>query len=93
MLCNHNLDLVELIPCIHEEADQRLCLHAKRASESCNLFSFETVHTGLVIIAVYAFQRLPKLSELWIEFRAEKTMEFISVHKISKTFGPPVLNG
>ena len=38
--CNHNLDLVELKPCIHEKADQKLCLHAKHDSKSCNLLSF-----------------------------------------------------
>ena len=92
MLCNRNLDLVELIPCIHEEADQRLCLHAKHSSKSCNLLFFETVNTDLVAIAVYNFLRLPKLSELWMEFRTGKTMEFIFVHEISKTFGPPVCN-
>ena len=55
-------------------------------------FLFETVYTNLVVIAVYAFLRLPKLSELWIEFRTKKTMEFISVHEISKNFGPPVID-
>ena len=42
VLCNHNIDLVELIlpVCIHEEADQRLCLHARSAFKSCNLLSF-----------------------------------------------------
>ena len=39
--CNRNLDLDELILCIHEEADQRLFLYAKRASKRCNILSFE----------------------------------------------------
>ena len=48
-------------------------------------FLFETENTGLVVIAVYAFLRLPKLSELWIEFRTGKTMEFVSVHEIKNS--------
>ena len=56
-------------------------------------FPFETVNTGLVVIAVYAFPRLPKLSELWIEFRTGETTEFLPVHEMSKTFGPSVCNG
>ena len=55
-------------------------------------FLFETGNTILVVIAVYAFLQLAKLSELWNEFRTRKTMEFIPVHKISKIFGPPVSN-
>ena len=55
-------------------------------------FLFETVNTDLVVIAVYAVLRLPKLSELWIECRTGKTMEFIPLYEISKTFGPPVCN-
>ena len=56
-------------------------------------FHFETVNTDLVVIPGYTFLRLPKPSELWIEFRTQKTVEFIPVHEISKTFGPPVSNG
>ena len=92
VLCNQNLDLAELMPCIHEEADQRLCLHAKHASKVAIYFLFKTENTDLFVIAVHAFLQLPKLSELWIEFRTGKTLEFIPVHEISKTFGPPVCN-
>ena len=35
-------------------------------------FLFETENTGLVVIAVYAFLRLPKLSELWVNLELEK---------------------
>ena len=56
-------------------------------------FLFETLNTDLVVIEVYAFLRLPKLSELCIEFETGKTMGFTPVHEISKTFGPPVRNG
>ena len=70
VLRNHNLDLVELIPCIHEEVEQRLCLHAKHASKS-SYFFFLTVNTDLVVIAVCGFLRLPKLSDHSIEFRLE----------------------
>ena len=45
--------------------------------------AIKTVNTDLLIIARYAFQRLPKLSELWIEFRTEKRMKSIPVHDIS----------
>ena len=40
VLCNHNLDLDKLIPCTHEEANQRLFFHAKLASKCCNLLFF-----------------------------------------------------
>ena len=39
--CNRNLDLDELILCIHEEVDQGLFLYAKRASKRCYILSFE----------------------------------------------------
>ena len=79
----HNMKLDELKACTHEEADQRLFLHAKHASESCNLHLVKTINTDLVVIAVLAFQQLPRLNDFWIEFRTGKTMEFIPVHKIS----------
>ena len=54
-----NIDLDESTSCIHEEADQRLFLHAKHVSKSCNLLFVKTVNTDLAVIAVYAFQRFP----------------------------------
>ena len=56
-------------------------------------FLLKTVNTDLVVIEMYAFQQLPRLRELWIEFRTGKMMKFIPVHEISKTFGPLVCYG
>ena len=78
--------------CIFEEANERVFFYAKRTSKSCNLLEVKTVNTELVVIAVYTFQQLPKLSELWIEFNTGKTREFLPIHETRKTFGSPVCN-
>ena len=74
----------ELTPYIHEKADKRLFFHAKLAFKSWNLHLRQTIKTDLVVIAVYAFQRLPKPSELRIEFRIGKQENLFSSTKSAK---------
>ena len=57
-LCNRGIDISELMPCSNEEADLRLFLHARHASENCNTLLIKTVDSDVVVIAAYAFQQL-----------------------------------
>ena len=70
------------MPCSHEEADRRLFLHARRASEYCTTLLIKTVDSHKVVIAVYAFQQLHNLSQLWIEFGTGKALQFIGIREI-----------
>ena len=93
VLCNHDVDVSELIPCSHEEADLRLFLHARHASEYCNTLLIKTVDSDVIVIAVYAFQQLHNLNQLWIEFGKGKALQFIGIHEMCKTLGPSICDG
>ena len=62
------------MPCNHQEADFRMLLYFKHASENGHQKAMiKTVHTDVVILAVSTFNDLA-LSELWIPFGTKKVI-------------------
>jgi len=87
-----NLD--DLQPCSHEEADTRILLHVKYAMN----FGYKdaiirTVDTDVVVPAVAYFQDLENIGNSWIAFGTGKNFRYIPVHELARSIGPDMANG
>ena len=65
---NTPLELNDLMPCDIEEADERLCLHAKHAAEENQKILIKTVDSDVVVIALSVYHRISRITDLWIAF-------------------------
>lgn len=74
-------------PSNHEEADTRMLLHAKDAS-NCEMrkVCIRTVDTDVLVIAVGMFFKL-NLEQLWLSFGVGKNHRYIPVHSICASLG------
>jgi len=81
-LCNTDLlDVSDISPCDHEEADTRMFLHVLHAQSNAII---KTVDTDVVIIAIFCFKDLG-IDQLWIEFGCGSRTRFIPIHQIVST--------
>ena len=88
VVCNSDIDICNLSPCTHEEADTRILLHAAEcATQGFNTVMIRTVDTDLMIIACSMFQHLG-ISELWIAFGTGTNFRYVPMHDIVKELGP-----
>jgi len=88
VVCNSDIDICNLSPCTHEEADTRILLHAVEcAMQEFNTVVIRTVDTDVMIIAISMFQHLG-LSELWIAFGTGKNFHYVPIRDIVKEMGP-----
>ncbi|CAH0381201.1 unnamed protein product [Bemisia tabaci] len=77
-----------LQPCNHEEADTRLLLHAKEASQAGHKsIIIRTVDTDVIVISLAAFADI-NLEALWIAFGTGKDFELIPIHRVFNKIGP-----
>ena len=52
-VCTHSINLSEIMPCIHEEADTRIVLHARHAAkEGSKVIMIKTNDTDVLVIAI-----------------------------------------
>jgi len=77
-VCNQTLNMTDISPCDHEEADTRMLLHVKHANADAIV---KTVDTDVVVIAISCFDQL-QINKLWIEFGVGENMCHIPVHDI-----------
>lgn len=78
----HNLQ-----PCTHEEADTRIFLHAKDASQAgLKSIVIRTVDLDVVVLSTANFHKLD-LDYLWILFGTGKNVEFIPIHILARELG------
>ena len=75
------LDLEEVTPCNHEEADTRMLLHAKHCGGTVIL---KTVDTDVVVIAAACFTDTG-LEKLWIEIGVGQHKRYIAIHHLVET--------
>ena len=97
ILATHDVDVVSnppicisdsLAPCLHEEADTRMLLHAYHASETgLKNILLRTVDTDVVVIAIACFDRL-HVATLWIAIGVGSYFRYIACHEIANSFGP-----
>lgn len=89
VICNHGgEDVSFLSDCNHEEADTRIFLHVKDASnKSYRNIMVRTVDTDVVVIAVYVMQHV-QLEKMWILFGVGKKMRYIPIHELCNSLTP-----
>ena len=94
---NHiDVNLSNISPCNHEEADTRIFLHAKDAVES----GFKTIminanDTDVLVLAVALFSSLKEvgLQELWLAFGQGRFLKWIPVHQLATSLSPEKSQG
>ena len=81
-------DFSALMPCSHEEADTRICVHvndiANKGSSKVMIF---TVDTDVVVLAVSLYNEID-LQELWVAFGKNNSRKFIPAHTVAASLGP-----
>ena len=76
-------DLSRLEPCIHEEADTRIMLHAKDSAVSGNeRIIIRTIDTDIVVLSISIFHVVP-VYKLWVAFGSGKHFRYLAVHDIA----------
>ena len=91
-LSNHTqVNLSEISPCNHEEADTRIFLHVKDAVKA----GFKTAiisanDTDVLVITVATFLQLQELGhqKMWLAFRQGRNLKWIPVHELTPTLAP-----
>ena len=84
---SENINLSNLMPCNHEEADSRILLHMSDIAD-CSLrrVAIRTVDTDVVVLAISVFSTV-SIDELWIAFGTGKSFRYIAVHEIARALG------
>ena len=81
-------DFDTIMPCNHQEADNRIFLHLSHAAQQGHSKAFiRTVDNDVVINAVGHFGSLGVM-DLWIGLGIGKAFQHIPVHEITQTLGP-----
>lgn len=88
VVSNQQIDVSQISPCNHEEADTRMFLHVKDAAmEGSQEIMIVSTDTDVVVIGVALYQELD-VEKLWISFGKEKVVRWIPLHEISRSLGP-----
>ena len=84
------IDITNLAPCSHEEADTQLLLHVEDAVQSgCSKVCVHTVDTDVAVLAVAMFHQIAP-EELWIAFGTGSNFHYIPIHEIVAAMDPRV---
>ena len=92
--CNQNVlcsrvrqGILFLAPCIHEESDTRMPLHAvDSANKGYRRIILHTVDTNVLVLAVSTVVSLED-TEIWVAFGTGKHLRYIPAHDIAKELG------
>jgi hypothetical protein len=84
---NNSVELGDLSPCTHEEADSRMIVHLYHAAKDSRSIILRTVDTDVVVLAVAAASHHPS-HEVWVSFGTGKDLRHIGAHHIARGLGP-----
>ena len=85
VISSTHIDKEELTPCNHEEADTRIFVHARHASNhGLRKIMIRTVDTDVVILAIANVHKI-SVEELWVAFGVGKHLKYLPIHKIAST--------
>ena len=85
---SNELDLSNLTPCNHEEADTRVFLHVKDMTiQGHRKMVIRTVDTDVMVLAVSVYELLQEMEELWVDFGAGKNRKFFPIHETLEHIG------
>ena len=88
-----SIDITDITPSDHEEADSRIYLHCLHASNiGLKNIMIVTVDSDVVVLAVHLFVKL-NLEYLWVKFGVGKHIKFIAVHEIVSALTPQYCSG
>ena len=79
---SNELDLSNLTPCNHEEADTRVFLHVKDMTQQGHTkMVIRTVDTDVLVLAVSVYEQLQEeMEELRVDFGAGKNRKFFPIY-------------
>ena len=81
------VDVSNLAPCSHEEADTRMLLHAAgAANQGFRKILIRTVATDVVVLSVAPVPKFQP-AELWLAFGVEVKSRYLPGHEISQSIG------
>ena len=85
----NKLDLSNLTPCNHEEADTRVFLHVKDMTKQGHRKKvIRTVDTDVLVLAVSVYEQLQEeVEELWVDLGAGKYRKFFPIHETLEHIG------
>ena len=95
-ISNKRKSLDSVAPCCHEEADTRICVHARDATlEGSKSLIIKANDTDVVVIAVSVLPSLQKLGleNMWIAFGQGASARWIPVHEVVSAVGPEKASG
>ncbi|KAJ8415665.1 hypothetical protein AAFF_G00402220 [Aldrovandia affinis] len=85
---NRTINLAGVAPCSHEEADTRIFVHARHATEAgSKVIMVKASDTDVVVIAVSVLQALQELGlqQLWVAFGQGQHLRWVPVHDLCCT--------
>ena len=95
-ISNKMMSLDAVVPCSHEEADTRIFVHARDATQDgCKSLIIKANDTNVVIIAVSVLPSLQQLGlqSMWIDFGQGANARWIPVHDLLSAIGPEKARG
>ena len=93
---NHCISLHDVVPCMHEEADTRIFVHARHVTEGgSKVIVVKASDIDVLVIAVSVMPSLQKigLQQLWITFGQGRNLRWIPIHDLYLSIGPQKSRG
>ena len=88
VICSLDTDMANLAPCMHEEADTRIFIHAADGiSNGLQHIVIRTVDTDVLVLAISYYNRLD-CQDLWVAFGTGKSFRYINAKIIAQSLGP-----
>ena len=82
---NQTINMEDLVPCSHEEADTRIFIHARQAIRyGSKAIMIKASDTDVLVIAVSVLPSLQQsgLQQLWVSFGQGNNLRWIPVHEL-----------
>ena len=85
-----DVDMENLAPCSHEEADTRLLLHvADAVQKGYKKLCVHTVDTDVVVLAIAMYNKINP-DELWLAFGTGSNFRYIPIHEVVGDMDPRI---
>ena len=91
-----SVNLEEVTPCTHEEADMRIFVHARHAAtEGYKSLMIEANDTDIIVIVISPMPSLAAigLEKMWVAFGKGEHRRWIPIHELVSAIGPEKASG
>ncbi len=83
-----DIDMQNLSPCNHEEADSRICIHAQHISANgYDSIMIRTIDSDIVVLVVSVYHELG-IDKVWVAYNTGVHFSYIAIHEIAASIGP-----